>query len=429
MGLQTVVAQPPQAVRHAVAIPSEYAEGAEHGLSRRIIANRFEEETRNMMDKLGHWTLRTSQDVEIEVSETPRLLDPANPRLAQIPGGGEESGTRLVIVDEHVEEIFGQRIREYFSTRGAQVSYLTLPAGDEHKTIDNVLRIASRFNEIGTERTGTPPIVMGGGVVQDVAGLAATLYRRGIPYVRVPTTLLGQIDGSVSAKNGVNFEGFRNRLGTFNPPPVTLIDRTLIASLPERQVQSGLGEALKMALIKDAELFRLLEEYGPDLVSERLQDTGPRTSGPEAGRQVMHRAITGMAEELEKNLWERDLLRIVDYGHTFSPAVEMRALPDLLHGEAVAMGCLFCAVISAHRGLLSQEDLDRIVGCVRRMGLHPSHPMFSDVALLRKGLADTVRHRGGAQHLTLLTDIGQTVFVEDLTDSEIDGAAHWMGAL
>ncbi|MEU8981302.1 sedoheptulose 7-phosphate cyclase [Streptomyces sp. NPDC058467] len=381
------------------------------------------------MKDISHWVLRASQDVRFEVVETTGLLDPQNPRLRQLPGGDETRAQRLTVLDEVVDDLFGSRIRDYFDSTSTPMSYMTVPAGDEQKTIENVLRIASRLNELGTERSGTPPIAMGGGVVQDVVGMAAALYRRGIPYVRVPTTLLGQIDGSVSAKNGVNFEGYRNRLGTFHPSPLTLIDRAFIATLPERQVRSGMGEVLKMALIKDPELFRLLEEFGPVLVQERLQDTGPLTHDRKPGHEVMHRAITGMAEELEKNLWEKNLLRIVDYGHTFSPVVEMRSLPVLYHGEAVAMGSLFCATLALNRQLLPQSDFDRIVNCIHSLGLRPTHEMFGDADLLKTAFADTVRHRGGAQHLALLTGIGSTVFVEDLTDKEIELASQMVGKL
>ncbi|WP_265566326.1 sedoheptulose 7-phosphate cyclase [Streptomyces hygroscopicus] len=366
--------------------------------------------------------------MDYEIIEIYDLFNPGNPELGLLPGRKPSKLTRLVVMDHTVDEIFGERIRNYFSVNRLFVEYLTLPGGDENKTLDQVLRIARRLSEIGTHRVGTPPIAIGGGVLQDVVGMASSLYRRGIPYVRVPTTLLAQIDGSVSAKNGVNYEGFRNRLGTFAPPPRTLIDRSLIATLPERQIQSGLGEALKMALIKDPVLFELLEEHGPQLVADRLQDSdNGNDAGP--GREVMHRAISGMAEELQKNLWETDLRRIVDYGHTFSPVIEMQALPALLHGEVVAMDCVLSAVLALHRGMLTPAQFERIVNTTRGMGLAPSHPMFADPSVLRRALADTMRHRDNQQHLTLLQGIGRTIFVNDLTDTELDCAAQVMTEL
>ncbi len=245
----------------------------------------------------------------------------------------------------------------------------------------------------------------------------------------MPTTLLSQIDGGVAAKTGVNHDGFRNRLGTYAPPPRTLIDRRLIATLPERQVRSGLGEALKMALIKDPVLFEVIERYGKSLVAERLQDSSPETSVDQPGRIVTHRAIAGMAEELENNLWETELRRIVDYGHTFSPIIEMRALPELLHGEAVAMDCVFSAVLAANRGMLSDDELGRVVSATCGIGLAPSHPMFCDADLLHQALTDSVRHRNSDQHLTLMNGIGSTIFVNDLTYSEIKRAAAQMSDL
>ncbi|MFE5826473.1 sedoheptulose 7-phosphate cyclase [Streptomyces erythrochromogenes] len=381
------------------------------------------------MSSSTQWTMNAVKEFTYEIVETSDLFDPANPELGRLPDGRECHGTRLVVMDETVEQIFGERIRAYFTKTNISVEYLTLQGGDDHKTFDQMLRVASRLTEIGTDRVGTPPIVIGGGVVQDVVGMAASLYRRGIPYVRVPTTLLGQIDGSVSAKTGVNYEGCRNRLGTFAPPPKTLIDSSLIATLPARQVRSGLGEALKMALIKDRKLFEVLEKYGDHLVEDRLQDTGTYDEDEGPGETVIHQAISGMAEELQKNLWETELRRIVDYGHTFSPIVEMSALPELYHGEAVAMDCVFSAILAARRGLLPMDELVRIVATVNRIGLAPSHPMFGHAPTMLDALADTMRHRDGHQFLTLLDSIGETEFVDDISEQEITEAARVMAAL
>ncbi|MFI7123102.1 sedoheptulose 7-phosphate cyclase [Amycolatopsis sp. NPDC049868] len=372
------------------------------------------------------WVVKTRQEVSYEIIEAMNLLDPKNPTLGRLPGGRKSNGTRLVILDHSIEALYDDQVRSYFDVNRIPVEYLSLTAGDEHKTLDQVELIAHRLNEIGTYRAGTPPIGIGGGVLQDVVGMAVSLYRRGIPYIRVPTTLLAQIDGGVAAKNGVNHGGFRNRLGTFAPPPRTLIDRTFIASLPPRQVRSGLGEALKLALIKDPFLFGILERHGDRLVAEHLQDTSEESRQVQPGLVVIKQAISGMVEELQDNLWETDLRRIVDYGHTFSPMIEMQALPYLLHGEAVALDCVFSAFLAMNRGLLSPCDLDRVIAVTRGIGLAPSHPMFCDAELLSVALADTVRHRDGHQNLTLMNGIGSATFVNDLTYPEIGKAAAQM---
>jgi len=219
---------------------------------------------------------------------------------------------------------------------------LVLFVSERNKSMDLVFRVLSELNHLGTSRRSDPPIAVGGGVLLDIVGLAASLYRRGIPYVRVPTTLVAQVDVSVAAKTGVNYEGYRNRLGSYSPPPLTLIDKSFLKTLGTREICNGLGEILKLALIKDAGLFELLEENGADLVADKLQGSGV----PDI---VIRRAIQGMVEELEPNLWERNLRRVVDYGHSFSPLIEMKALPELMHGEAVTLDCVFSAILGYGR--------------------------------------------------------------------------------
>jgi 2-epi-5-epi-valiolone synthase len=374
----------------------------------------------------SRWIIQTELHVQYEITESPNLLNPNNPRLLAVPGDLTSSGTRLVVLDHSISELYGDRVRAYFEANQVAVEYLVLTGAEEDKSIEQVLEVISRLNEVGTNRLSSPPIAIGGGVLADVVGLAASLYRRGIPYVRVPTTLLGQVDVSVAAKTGVNFGGYRNRLGSYSPPPYTLIDRAFLATVPERHIRNGLGEILKMAMIKDLRLFELLEEHGADLVDTRFQKKTRTESGEIVADEVIGRSIAGMAQELASNLWEKNLQRSVDYGHSFSPLVEMRALPELLHGEAVAMDCVFSAVIAAGRGLISAHTLERIVAVTRRLGLRPSHPLFCDVGLLSHALADTVRHRDGHQHLPMLTEIGQVCFINDVTGVDLVRAAEVM---
>lgn len=371
---------------------------------------------------LRQWKIDTHLPVAYDIVETPRLLDPDNPELSTTPDGTTSQRARLVVLDDAVERIYGEEVRRYFDKRGVECRVLVMPGNEQSKTLDNALLVATALNELGASRRADPPIAIGGGVLLDVVGLAAALYRRGIPYIRVPTTLLAVVDVSVAAKTGVNYEGFRNRLGTYSPPPRTLIDTSFIASLPERHVTNGLGEILKMAVIKDAALFELLEMHAAELVAARFQ----RVS---CADEVISRSIHGMAEELEGNLWEKNLRRAVDYGHSFSPLIEMKALPELLHGEAVALDCIFSAVLALHRGYITDDDVVRIVETARRSKLPTFHRLFGDVDLLQAALADTVKHRNGSQNLPLLDGIGATRFVDDVTPTEISKAAEAMESL
>lgn len=368
-----------------------------------------------------HWQVNTYLPVSYDITESHDVLDPDNPDLLTTPDGASSGKTRLVVVDATIECTYGDRIRRYFEARDVAHRILVLPGDEENKEIDSVLRIASALNEVGASRRADPPIAIGGGVVLDVVGLAASLYRRGIPYVRVPTTLLGLVDVSVAAKTGVNYDGFRNRLGSYSPPPRTLVDKTFLDTLPDRHIRNGMGEIFKMALIKDAELFEILESRGKLIVDSKLQSEG--------SDRVIRLAIQGMVEELEPNLWEKHLMRAVDYGHSFSPLVEMRALPELLHGEAVALDCLFSAILAVGRGYLEESDLDRVVRAAEGLGLPLRHRLFADPGLLSEALEDTVRHRNGQQNLPLMSRIGMARFVNDVTAKEIAAASATMTTL
>ncbi|RLU81754.1 2-epi-5-epi-valiolone synthase [Streptomyces griseocarneus] len=364
------------------------------------------------------WEISTQLPVRYEIIETSPLLSPDNPDLLMQPEESSRPATRLVVLDDSIESLYGSRVRDYLRAHDVDHRILVLPGLERNKNMSSVHQVLTALNEVQAARRNNPPIAIGGGVLLDVVGLAAGLYRRGIPYVRVPTTLLGMVDVGVAAKTGVNYEGFRNRLGTYSPPPFTLIDKSFLTTLPERQLRNGLGEILKMGLIKDARLFSLLERHGAELVEGRFQ------SG--VADEVIGRSIQGMAEELEPNLWEKHLKRAVDHGHSFSPLIEMSVIPELLHGEAVALDCLYSAFIALDRSFIAEEDVRRVLHTMRSIGLPTFHPLFGDPTMLRKALDDTVRHRNGDQNLPVMTRVGEARFINDLTDAEIARAAERM---
>lgn len=371
------------------------------------------------LPQAARWQVATQLPVQYEIVESPELLRPGNFDLLILPDGSLSTKRRLVILDDTVDRLYGDRIRHYFDAAGADHQIMVLPGLEKNKDMASVFRVVTALNELGASRRGDPPIAIGGGVMLDVVGLAACLYRRGIPYIRVPTTLLALVDVGVAAKTGVNYEGFRNRLGSYSPPPRTLIDKTFLQSLPARHLRNGMGEILKMALIKDRALFELLERHGAELVDTRMQQS-------QVSDQVIRLAIQGMIEELEPNLWETYLKRAVDYGHSFSPLIEMTALPELLHGEAVTLDCVFSAVLSWQRGYITDSELERVVATAEHLGLPVHHPLFTDTDLLLRSLEDTVRHRNGDQNLPVMSRIGAARFINDLTPAEVSKAAATM---
>ncbi len=320
-----------------------------------------------------------------------------------------------------VDDLYGTALRSYFTAWQADATWLVMPGDEETKALEQVVEVTRAMTEMGILRRTERVVVVGGGVLMDVVGMAASLYRRGAPYVRVPTTLVGQVDAGVGVKTGVNHGTHKNRLGTYFAPEVTLIDPEFLRTVPHRHIANGLAEIIKMALIKDADLFHLLEETVAQISSDTLADCGADM------REVVSRAIAGMLDELEPNLWESVLERSVDYGHTFSPSLELRADPPLLHGEAVAVDMAVCVALATGRQYLSPADAGRALALIAAAGLPLTHPVFT-AELLQIGLADAVKHRDGLQRLPLTDGIGSCVFVNDVTPAELARALEFVHA-
>jgi 2-epi-5-epi-valiolone synthase len=367
------------------------------------------------------WRVAALKQVSYEVRITNGLFDLGNPELLQIgrPPEGKKL-RRFVVIDETVDVFHGEMIRRYFQYHEVEHRILVLPMSEQLKTMDAVFTVMKGLDDFGIARRHEPIIGIGGGVLLDVVGLTASLYRRSTPYIRVPTTLIGLVDAGVGAKTGVNFGQHKNRIGTYFPSLATFLDRSFLATLDLRHVSNGLAEILKIALMKDRRLFELLELHGAQLIEERLQ--GYTEESDRVAEEVLCRAIQGMLEELEPNLWEQKLERLVDFGHSFSPTIEMHALPELLHGEAVTIDMALSTILSCQRGFVTPKQRDRIFAVMRQLRLPVSHPLC-EPELLQQALEDTVRHRDGLQRLPLPISIGAGYFVNDLTADELALAA------
>eukprot|EP00408_Alexandrium_pacificum_P014670 CAMPEP_0171237908 /NCGR_PEP_ID=MMETSP0790-20130122/43205_1 /TAXON_ID=2925 /ORGANISM="Alexandrium catenella, Strain OF101" /LENGTH=154 /DNA_ID=CAMNT_0011704267 /DNA_START=15 /DNA_END=475 /DNA_ORIENTATION=- len=148
---------------------------------------------------------------------------------------------RLVVIDETVDDLYGEKVRAYFEARGVAHEILRLPLTEDNKTVENTLKVCEKMKKFNIDRRTEPVIAIGGGVCLDVVGLAASLFRRKTPYIRVPTTSLSYVDASVGAKNGCNFLGSKNRLGTYVPPVAALLDCSFFKTQQQREVTNSLG--------------------------------------------------------------------------------------------------------------------------------------------------------------------------------------------
>jgi 3-dehydroquinate synthase len=369
----------------------------------------------------GTWTVTAQNPVFILIKASPGLLDPGNPDLLSF-GNPAPHGRRMVVVDHTVNELYRPAIDAYFAAHGVEVHVEPITCSEPLKDTAALFQILEAMEAFNLGRTGEVVIGLGGGVLLDIVGLASTMYRRGVPYLRVPTTLLALVDASVGVKTGINYLGRRNRLGSYYGPVAAYLDRSFLRTLPRQELVVGMGEIIKMAVVKDRRLFELVEAHGPALIDQHFQD------GPGA-TEIVNRSIQGMVEELEPNLWEKDMKRLVNFGHSFSPIIEMNTEGELAHGEAVALDVLYSCVLSNQRSLMLQAELDRVFAVCAAVGLRTWHPFFGDQQMLIEARDDTIRHRNGSLDLPIPVSLGHSIFVNDITPHEMAAASRRMEEL
>lgn len=373
------------------------------------------------------WEVESPITFSYRVRESRDVLDPASDTLLfghltnarDLARAKSRKLKRVVVVDETVHALYGDRVEAYFEAHGVETRLLVLPTTEENKNMDLVLEIAEAIHELGLDRRLDPVIAIGGGVCMDIVGFAASIYRRRTPYIRVPTTLMGYVDASVGAKSGINFAGKKNKLGAYLPPALAILDRSFLASLDQRQLSNGAAEIMKMALVKDGELFELLEEHGPALIQHKFQQLPEEGAGVDSASRVLFLSIHTMLEELAPNLWEDSLSRLVDFGHVFSMELEMAMLNEekLFHGEAVAIDMAFCAVLAFVRGHIDAEFRDRILKTMAGLQLPIIHPKF-DNEMVDEAMYERIKFSQG-QKIPLPVGVGVARLFNDITAEQM----------
>ena len=271
-------------------------------------------------------------------------------------------GTVHVVTDRNVASIYGDDIRRWLA--GIPHDVLALPPGEEHKNFDTVREIYG-FLARGDAGRDSLVVAFGGGVVGDLAGFAAATYLRGISCIQVPTTLLSQVDSSVGGKTGFNLPEGKNLVGAFHQPRAVFIDDAFLRTLDDRNLRAGMAEVVKCALAGDAELWDRLLAVGGKWKS---------LSGEE-WRWVVRRAVGFKASVVERDERETSLRRILNLGHTIGHAMEKSGgYGRLLHGEAVAMGLAWEAILGMKLGVTGGELVDDLVSLLIDMGFPLDDP-------------------------------------------------------
>ncbi len=326
--------------------------------------------------------------------------------LARYAGKGHV----VVISDKTVVKLIGDR----FCGDGRAV--IEIESGEGAKTLSTVERIYERLVEFEIDR-GACIVGIGGGIVCDVSGFVASTYLRGLRFGFVPTTLLSQVDASVGGKNGVNFKGYKNLIGTINQPDFVICDNELLSSLPVGEVRNGYSEIIKHAAIGDAELFGYLEAN----VKDALALT------PKTLERIVFDSLSVKAKIVQEDEREQNERMKLNFGHTIGHAFEM--VLGLPHGEAIALGMMVAARISHKRGLLSASAVSRLEKLISAYGLPTtSAPIKSAAtlvddgkrALMRDAIRKDKKRRGDEIRMCLLERIGSAKIV-DVKIEELEG--------
>ncbi len=293
-------------------------------------------------------------------------------------------GRVVVVSDATIDRLYHPLLARYDA--------VLIGTGESIKTLQTVETIYRRFIELGVDRA-TFVLAVGGGIVTDVAGFAASTYMRGLRFGFVSTTLLGQVDASVGGKNGVNVDGYKNMAGTFTQPQFVVCDPSLLRSLPDREFRAGLAEVVKAAIIADADFFARIEQTSFEALRT---DTDLLSDAISAAIRVK----ADIVEYDEKESGER---RKLNLGHTLAHAIE-KSSNRMNHGEAVAVGTALIAGAAVKLGVLKEEERQRIVALLARLGFDLTPPV--EMKRLLKEVGKDKKNEDGMLRIVLPVGIG-----------------------
>ncbi|WP_013627386.1 3-dehydroquinate synthase [Rubinisphaera brasiliensis] len=351
--------------------------------------------------------LRFTQDVlGDQFSELLALLETSDDKPARVQFWLDET---LLSARPDLKQQLRDRVAEHPQQVQLASNVQVVPGGEAVKNDVHILeRMLKVMNAADLDRRSYV-IVIGGGAVLDAVGFAAAIAHRGIRLIRLPTTTLGQADSGVGVKNSINLFHKKNWVGTFATPWAVINDAELLETLPDRDFRAGFSEAVKVALLKETELFEFIHAN-----AAKIQDREWSVCEPVIRRSAeWHiRHITQGGDPFEA-LEARPL----DFGHWSAHKLEVMSDFELRHGEAVAIGLAIDVLYSKRKLGLSAERADQVLDCLRQMGILLSHPTLLEVDTLFGGLEEFRQHLGGRLTLTMLTDVGKPLEIHEVDDA------------
>lgn len=309
----------------------------------------------------------------------------------------------LMVTDERVYSIYGHRIEELIKAPKIPASIVVVPEGEESKSFSRLKDLCRKMAGVGLDRSSLV-VALGGGVVGDLAGLAASIYLRGVSVIQVPTTLLSMVDSSTGGKTGINLPEGKNQVGTFHQPQAVYADTDVLKTMESRDWFSGMAEVVKIALTLDPELFAYLEN---------VNDLGP--AGAIDAQLIVEAACRRKAEVISIDEKEAGPRLVLNFGHTLAHAIESSMGSDeIRHGEAVAIGMK--AALSLSRKICNLEEIPyrKALAIVERIPVSDIRPDRN----IEQFLARDKKRMGGRLRCVLLEDIGRCLvtFLENPVD-------------
>ncbi len=331
----------------------------------------------------------------------------------------------FIVSDEIVAPLF---LDQLISKLSKETKHIISRSGEIAKNIDSIQKIWNAMKDAGCDRKSLV-INLGGGVVCDMGGFAASTYMRGIDFINIPTTLLSQIDASVGGKTGIDFAGIKNLIGTFDQPKAVIIDIQTIKTLPKREFLSGFAEIIKHGLIKDKNYFQFVTSKNPlDFNDDELIE-------------IISKSCEIKKEIVEKDETEKGDRKLLNFGHTIGHAIEALSLETdkpLLHGEAISIGMVAEAKISKIQNMISEEDFksieDALINANLPTSLRDHESRFNRENVAKQSLSNIFKKMqtdkknvNGKINFTLLTSIGNAVFDQkDISEDTIKDALNYV---
>ena len=331
-------------------------------------------------------------------------------------------GRCVCLIDENVEQFYGEQLERYFAYHHILLEKRVYRAMEVDKGIHTVERMMGDFKQLGVSRN-EPVLLMGGGVLADTGGLACALYHRNTPYIMLSTSIVAGVDAGPSPRTCCDGFGYKNLFGAYHPPILSITDRFFFSTLKEGWLRHGIIEIIKMAVIKDIELFEDLEAAGPRLISTRFGTiTGQNGNSDEAigplSQKILGGAIRSYVAAEYNNLYETHQCRPHAYGHTWSPGFEIEA--GLLHGHAVAIGMGFGAYLSYRMDWITEAECHRIMRLISAFGLSLWHDVLENKETLYASQEKIFQKRGQNLAAPLPKGkIGQCGYLNELSRVEL----------